>query len=135
MSRVPIDPIIPPDQDAALAGRAPHTTGGQNLTVRELPQTITLLLMDALKETTVGNALTLIPVETEITTQKAADLLNGSRPFLLGLIENGALPARGVGKHQRVALRDVLAYKADHFAKAKQALDEIVAFDQEFGLL
>jgi hypothetical protein len=51
------------------------------------------------------------------------------------MIDKGILPARMVGKHRRLALRDVLAYKADYFAKAEQALDEIVAFDQEFGLI
>jgi excisionase family DNA binding protein len=136
MRRSHIDTIIPSDQDAVLAGRARHAIdAGENLTVRELPAIIGLLLMDALKQTEAGNALTLVPVETEITTQKAADLLNVSRPFLVGLIVNGTLPARMVGKHRRLALRDVLAYKADHFAKANQALDEIVAFDQEFGLI
>jgi excisionase family DNA binding protein len=91
--------------------------------------------MDALKETEAGKALTLVPIEAEITTQQAADLLNVSRPFLVGMIDKGILPARMVGKHRRLALRDVLAYKADYFAKAEQALDEIVAFDQEFGLI
>jgi excisionase family DNA binding protein len=136
MQRSHIDPIIPSDQDAALAGRARHAiAAGENLTVRELPPIIGLLLMDALKETEAGKALTLVPIEAEITTQQAADLLNVSRPFLVGMIDKGILPARMVGKHRRLALRDVLAYKADYFAKAEQALDEIVAFDQEFGLI
>jgi excisionase family DNA binding protein len=91
--------------------------------------------MDLLKETAAGNAVTLVPVEPEITTQQAADLLNVSRPFLVGLIDNGILRARMVGKHRRLPLGDVLAYKADQFAKREQALDEIVAFDQELGLL
>jgi hypothetical protein len=34
-----------------------------------------------------------------------------------------------------LALRDVLAYKADQFSKREQALDELVVFDQEFGLI
>ena len=136
MPRTHIDPIIPSDQDAVLAGRARHAIdAGENISVRELPPIIGLLLMDALKETEAGNALTLVSVETEVTTQQAADLLNVSRPFLVGLVENGTLPARMVGKHRRLALRDVLAYKADQFAKGEQALDEIVAFDQEFGLI
>ncbi|MGP7983737.1 excisionase family DNA-binding protein [Rhodoblastus sp.] len=136
MRRTHIDPIIPSDQDAVLAGRARHAIdAGENLTVRELPPIIGLLLMDALKQTEAGNALTLVPVETEITTQQAADLLNVSRPYLVTLVENGTLPARMVGKHRRLALRDVLAYKADHFAKRSKVLDEMLALDQELGLI
>ena len=37
--------------------------------------------------------------------------------------------------NRRLPLRDVLAYKADQFAKREKALDEIVAIDQELGLL
>jgi excisionase family DNA binding protein len=136
MPRIHIDPIIPSDHDAMLAASARHAiAAGQNVTLHELPPVVTRLIMDMLKETEAGNAFSLIPMEAEVTTQQAADLLNVSRPFLVGLVENGTLPARMVGKHRRLSLRDVLAYKADQFAKREQALDEIVAFDQEFGLL
>ncbi len=151
MPRPHVDPVIPSDQDAMLAktarlalersealDKALHvqiSAAGQEVTTLDLPPVVTRLLMDVLKETAAGNAVTLVPVEAEVTTQQAADLLNVSRPFLVGLVENGTLPARMVGKHRRLPLRDVLAYKADCFAKREQALDEIVAFDQEFGLI
>jgi excisionase family DNA binding protein len=135
MSQTHIDPIIPSDQDAVLAGRARHAiNAGENLTVGELPPIIALLLMDALKETEAGKALTLVSVEAEITTQQAANLLNVSRPFLVGMIEKGILPARMVGNQRRLPLKDVLAYKADNRAKRRAVLDELVALDQELGL-
>ncbi len=135
MSQTHIDPIIPSDQDAVLAGRARHAiNAGENLTVGELPPIIALLLMDALKETEAGKALTLVSVEAEITTQQAANLLNVSRPFLVGMIEKGILPARMVGNQRRLPLKDVLAYKADNRAKRRAVLSELVALDQELGL-
>jgi excisionase family DNA binding protein len=135
MPQAHIDPIIPSDQDAALAGRARHAiAAGENLTVGELPPLIALLLMDALKETEAGHALTLVPVETEITTQQAAAILNVSRPFLIGMIDKGILPARMVGNQRRLPLKDVLAYKADNRAKRRAVLSELVALDQELGL-
>ena len=135
MSQTHIDPIIPSDQDAVLAGRARHAiNAGENLPVGELPPIIALLLMDALKETEAGKALTLVSVEAEITTQQAANLLNVSRPFLVGMIEKGILPARMVGNQRRLPLKDVLAYKADNRAKRRAVLDELVALDQELGL-
>jgi excisionase family DNA binding protein len=77
----------------------------------------------------------MVPVEAEITTRQAADLLNVSRPHLVSLVDNGTLPARLVGRHRRLLLRDVLTYKADLFAKRSKVLDEIVAIDQELGLI
>ncbi len=136
MHRSPIDPVIPSAQEAKLAETARAAlAAGQRFTTDDLPPTVASLLMDILKQTAAGNAVTLVPVEAEITTQQAADLLNVSRPFVVGLVENGTLPARMIGKHRRLSLRDVLAYKADSFAKGQNALDEIVAFDQDFGLL
>jgi excisionase family DNA binding protein len=135
MPQAHIDPIIPSDQDAALAGRARHAIdAGENLTVGELPPIIALLLMDALKETEAGHALALVSVETEITTVQAASILNVSRPFLIGMIDKGILPARMVGNQRRLPLKDVLAYKADNRAKRRAVLSELVALDQELRL-
>ena len=103
--------------------------------MHDLPPVVKLLLMDALKETEAGKALTLVSVEAEITTQQAANILNVSRPFLVGMIEKGILPARMVGNQRRLPLKDVLAYKADNRAKRRAVLDEMAALDQELGLL
>ncbi len=136
MHRAPIDPVIPSAQEAVLAATARHAiAAGQEVTMRDLPPIVTRLLMDILKETESGNAVTLVPVEAEITTQQAANLLNVSRPYLVGLIDNGTLPARMVGKHRRLSLQDVLNYKAGQFARREKALDEIAVFDQDYGLV
>lgn len=149
MPRTHIDPVVPSEQDAVLAETARRTleqsdaagkplhlqlsAAGHELTF-DLPPVVTRLLLDILKETAAGNAVTLVPVDAEITTQQAADLLNVSRPYLVGIIEKGVLPARMVGNQRRLPLKEVLAYKADHFAKRSTALDQLVAYDQELGL-
>jgi excisionase family DNA binding protein len=106
---------------------------GQKAETFDLPPVVTRLLMSILDETAAGRAVTLVPLEPEITTQQAADLLNVSRPYVVGLIDKGTLPARMVGNHRRLPLQDV-AYKADSRARRRQTLRELAAYDQEIGL-
>ena len=99
-----------------------------------LPLSALPLLTRLLAELGQGHAVALLPVETELSTQQAADLLNVSRPFLIGLLEQRRLPARKVGKHRRVLLRDVLDYKRRDEARRHAILDELTAEAQELGL-
>ncbi len=99
-----------------------------------VPASALKLFVQILAEMAKGNAVTLIPIHAELTTQEAADLLNVSRPFLVGLIENGDIPFRKVGKHRRLAVTDVLAYKAKSHAARQKDLDELTEEAQRLNL-
>lgn len=99
-----------------------------------LPGPVLQLLLDILSEMAKGNAISLVPIHHELSTQEAANLLNISRPHLVSLLEKGGLPFRKVGAHRRVLAKDVLEYKTKVSGLRQVALDELTALSQEHGM-
>jgi excisionase family DNA binding protein len=97
----------------------------------ELPAGAVALLMDILEAMAAGRGVTIIPENAELTTVEAAEVLNVSRPFLIKLLEEGSIPFRKVGKHRRIRMEDVMAYKTAIDHERESVLDQLVAEAQE----
>lgn len=101
----------------------------------ELPRSVYELLVRVVRELADGNAVTVLPVHAELTTQEAADLLNVSRPYLIGLLDDRVLPCtRTTGNHRRLRLADVLAFKHVRDTERRTALDEMSGEADRLGL-
>ncbi|RAV29201.1 excisionase family DNA-binding protein [Sinomicrobium soli] len=92
------------------------------------------LLGEILKAMSQGKPFSLVPVATEVTTQKAAEILGCSRPHLVKLLEDGAIEYTKVGKHRRVRFEDVMRYKRKMKKSQKQHIIDMMKADEELGL-
>jgi excisionase family DNA binding protein len=99
-----------------------------------IPVTAFRLLNSILAEMAKGNAVALIPVHAELSTQQAAQILNVSRPFLIEQLEKGVISYRKVGTHRRVMFKDLMEYKQTMDHNRLKSLEELSALDQKLGL-
>jgi excisionase family DNA binding protein len=104
---------------------------GQEQQPIELPAGAVALLMDVLEAMAAGRGVTIIPENAELTTVEAATILNVSRPFFIKLLDDKAIPHRLVGKHRRILIDDIMAYKERIDAEREAVLDRLTAEAQE----
>lgn len=99
-----------------------------------LPLSAVKLLTEILKNISEGRMISILPVAAELTTQKAAEILGCSRPFVIKLLEENRIPFTKIGKHRRIMVEDVMKYKAHLKAEQKQILIEMMSDDEEARL-
>jgi excisionase family DNA binding protein len=102
--------------------------------IATIPAVAYRLLIDILTQMSQGNAVTIIPIHAELTTQEAADLINVSRPFLIKQMDAGVIPHHKVGTHRRVRFTDLMEYKKNIDAARSKVLTELVEESQRLGL-
>jgi excisionase family DNA binding protein len=120
-----------PEGQGAVRLRAAEDGEEASVTI---PRAAFDLLLDLLSQLANGNAVTVVPVHAELTTQQAADLLNVSRPHLVSLLEAGKLEFRRVGNHRRIRFQDLMEYRRIQMQQSKAALTELAAEAQRLNL-
>ena len=107
------------------------TSSGERI---ELPRTVFEVLRTAVGFMSQGQAITLVPDNQVITTQRAADTLGISRPFLIKQLDAGLMAYHRVGNQRRVYLRDVLEFAKKRDEERLAALDRLSRDAFEVGL-
>ena len=125
----------------ALFSVLSHITGEEaEIEIEETKERIRIpvraleLLSDILKAMSEGKPISIVPIATEVTTQKAAEILGCSRPYLVKLLEDGQINFIKVGKHRRIKFEDVVAYKQKMRKDQKREIINIMGFDEETGV-
>jgi len=142
-------PLVPDADDASAAGEALQQLKGflathsdaSVVTLRVdddalvVPREAAELFARVLAHMAAGAGVTVLPAHAELTTQQAADILNVSRPYLIKLLECGAVDFRLVGRHRRIRLDSLMDYMREDDRKRRQAAGELSSLTQELGLV
>jgi excisionase family DNA binding protein len=134
------EPISAPGNDPALSRIEDQLRKG-SITLTdlhgepmELPESLRDLLLRGVHELRRGNRVTLLSLGRQLTTQQAAELLGVSRPYLVRLLEQGALPYEMVGTHRRLRLDDVLTYRRERSERRRAALRDLSDDADDLGI-
>jgi excisionase family DNA binding protein len=107
------------------------TSNGEEILI---PESVCNILRQAVQAMASDQAVSIVRYNRELTTQQAANILNVSRPFLVKLLDEGAIPYIKVGSHRRIQLKDLMIYKEHRDSKRRKLLDQLIEMTEEAGL-
>jgi excisionase family DNA binding protein len=139
------EPVSPSSDEIKIAQESSRTLSRflkRNLRVQiaetkeivELPVSAVRLLVDLLTNMAEGNAVTLMPLHAELTTQQAADVIGISRPYLIKLLEKGEIEYHMVGTHRRIFFQDLKTYIDKNKKAREETLDELAEQAQDLDM-
>jgi excisionase family DNA binding protein len=119
----------------ALPSTQPYTLtdAANNLSI-ELPPSLFRVLVKAAQQLALGHSVSILHYDQELTTQQAAEVLQVSRPYLIGILEEGQINYHMVGTHRRIRMGDILAYRKTRDAQRRASLQEMVRVTEAMGL-
>lgn len=140
---VPVDSVMNPQQEAHYIKQLERILNLENSQAKlvaangeeiYIPESVHQVLREVVHAMSLGQAISIVPHQRELTTQEAADILNVSRPHLIKLLEQGEIPYITVGTHRRIRSQDLMKYKEQRDNKRGQLLDKLIEMTEEAGL-
>ena len=104
---------------------------GPDGVAEDIPLEIYAVLREVFQHLKDGQAISLIPDDTLLTTQQAAEILNISRPYLYRLLDADEIPFVRVGTHRKLRLADVEALRERRRTQSRKAINSLAALNQE----
>lgn len=104
---------------------------GPDGVAEDIPLEIYAVLREVFQYMKDGQAISLIPADTLLTTQQAAEILNISRPYLYRLLDADEIPFVRVGTHRKLRLADVEALRERRRNESRKALSSMAALNEE----
>ncbi|MBL4846167.1 MAG: helix-turn-helix domain-containing protein [Planctomycetes bacterium] len=100
----------------------------------EVPLPAFRLLLEILRGLSIGDGVSVVRTHAELTTQEAANILNVSRPYLIGLVEKGAIPCRKVGNRRKIRLIDLLDFQERDDEERRRVREKLAEEAENLGL-
>jgi len=99
----------------------------------DLDQTLASILREVAQNFSQGKAITVVPHETRLTTQEAADFIGVSRPTLIKMLDEYKIPFETIGRHRKIAFGDVQKLEGGMRASRRAHLDRLQRLSEESG--
>ncbi|MCP1778801.1 MULTISPECIES: helix-turn-helix domain-containing protein [Bradyrhizobium] len=142
------EPLVATDEEAVIAREAAEKLSSAALAgvdvrlrvaekadiVVPLPARAVAMIVEVLTAMAQRKPVSVLPHTAELTTNQAADFLNVSRPYLVGLLEKEQIPYRKVGTHRRIRVADLQAFKDSSSKTRREAIASMVAEAQRLKL-
>jgi excisionase family DNA binding protein len=134
---LPVESVVAQEQEALsikhlesilqLEGSQPKLVGvdGQEIPI---PESVYQVLYQTVHALASGKVISVVIQDRELTTQKAADILKVSRPYLIKLLDQGEIPCIRVGTHRRVRFDDLMKYKEQRDTKRREGIKQFTQF-------
>lgn len=101
---------------------------------QDAPKQVYRLVQDALPIVAEGHTAAVVSIDNALTTGQAAEILGVSRPHVVKLIDEGVIPSYRVGKHRRIEVHDLLAFKRERDGVRHRALAHLTSDSEVLGL-
>lgn len=116
----------------AHLGPGPRLVGPEGEEI-ELPESVFRVLRQVVHAMAQDQAVTVVPVHKQLTTQQAADLLGVSRPYLVRVLDEGQIRYSKPGTHRRLWFDDLMAYARGRDAKRREGLARLTEDERGDG--